>query len=116
MRSATNTCIVSDCSYLYLSNASSITPSDMRVCSCSAFRRGVTSVSLRKADMRSWMRAHSWGKGSGESAMSGEAGVVLLLGGATVTNEEETVMAKQRTCGEMLERGAESGAVEHCDA
>lgn len=53
------------------------------------------------------MRAQIRGKGSGVSLVSGEAGVVLLLGGATVRNDgEEAVMAerKQHTGGP----GAES--------
>ena len=40
--------------------------------------------------MRSWMRAHTCGKDSGVSPTRGVAGLVLLVGGATVA---EAVMA-----------------------
>lgn len=51
--------------YLYLSNASAMTPRDVLVCSCTFLMRSDTSFASRNVVMRSLMRAHSSWKGGG---------------------------------------------------
>jgi hypothetical protein len=59
--------------HLYWSNAFSMTPNEIRVCSWTLLVRSETCSSCRNASMRSCMRAHCSGKGSGVSVTRGSA-------------------------------------------
>jgi hypothetical protein len=69
--------------YLYRSNDSSNTLSEMRVCSCTLFILSDTSFSSRKAVMRLSILEQTCGNDSGVSPSKGEAGRPLISIGAT---------------------------------
>lgn len=76
-------CMSGGSAYLYRSNASSITLSEMWVCSCTLLILSDTSSSSRKAAMRLSILEQTCGNDSGVSPSRGEAGRPLMSIGAT---------------------------------